>query len=690
MRNFFTSKSLRQVAIAAFFLLPSATFASTVTLFTETFGTPTSTKSEAIEDHVWDNSDVTYSWSTTESDLDGDGVDDSGINVRSNNVSDYDGASASGNLYLQGTSSLTISGIDISGYSDLSLSLGVFGKLDNDVTLLTIYITDGDNNEVATYSLADIDASEYGLSTTSASWSYITLSGISTSASSINITLSAVLTDADGGIRVDDLTLAATTDDTSDSDSSSTTSGKSTIFYETFDTPSSSKDEAIEDHVWETNGSSYFSWEVADDDSSINVRSNNASDYEGASGSGNLYFKGYASFTISGIQTNTTTADGVTPDYSNVELSFGTFGKSDDDIKCMTLTITDGKDNVSVYDFSELDDSYGLETAAGTWGTLSFSGFQYYSPLTLTFSTMADDSTDDTGDDSSDTTESTVTLFTETFGTPTSTKSEAIEDHVWDNSDVTYSWSTTESDLDGDGSDDSGINVRSNNVSDYDGASASGNLYLQGTSSLTISGIDISGYTDLSLSLGVFGKLDNDVTLLTIYITDGDNNEVATYSLADIDASEYGLSTTSASWSYITFSGITTSASSINITLSAVLTDADGGIRVDDLTLTATVSSSAAAAIAAAGATSTDVGIRIDDILLAGNEATGITNIISAAQPTYAVSGKTITATSNDIEVYSITGIRVASVAQGESIALPTAGIYILHTGKSAAKVVLK
>lgn len=149
------------------------------------------------------------------------------------------------------------------------------------------------------------------------------------------------------------------------------------IFYEDFGTASSEKDEAIEDHVWATNSSDYFSWVIPSDDDNINVRTNNASDYDGASADGNLYFKGSATFTISGINT---------ADYSNVGLSFGAFGKNKKDVECMTLTITSADGQATEVDFGDLD----LDTSKKTWSVATISDVPSTESLQLSFTSSLD------------------------------------------------------------------------------------------------------------------------------------------------------------------------------------------------------------------------------------------------------------------------------------------------------------
>ena len=148
--------------------------------------------------------------------------------------------------------------------------------------------------------------------------------------------------------------------------------GTTTIFYEDFGTAASEKDEAIEDHVWETNSADMFSWNIPSDDDNINVRTNNPSDYTGASGDGNLYFKGSASFTISGINTE---------GYTDIEMTLGAFGKNEADVQNMTLTISTAENETTTINFADLN----FDTTKKTWSTATISELPATTALTLTF-----------------------------------------------------------------------------------------------------------------------------------------------------------------------------------------------------------------------------------------------------------------------------------------------------------------
>lgn len=125
-----------------------------------------------------------------------------------------------------------------------------------------------------------------------------------------------------------------------------TANAQNIVFQENFGTPSSEKDEPLEEHIWDVNPSSMFTSTLLMEGSSVNVRSNNPSDYEGASADGNLYFKGCASFSILGIST---------ADYSSLKLSFGAFGKNAGDVTKMKIEYAkDGSGKVLLADFAKL------------------------------------------------------------------------------------------------------------------------------------------------------------------------------------------------------------------------------------------------------------------------------------------------------------------------------------------------
>lgn len=261
------------------------------------------------------------------------------------------------------------------------------------------------------------------------------------------------------------------------------------------------------------------------------------------------------------------------------------------------------------------------------------------------------------------TAQNTETLFTENFGTPTSEKKEKIEEHVWETNPASmFSWYE---------GDDAELNVRSNNESDYDGASGSGNLYLQGAASFTITGIDTDGYENLKLSLGVFGK--NDAATNTENLgkeTLADVNYLKATCAADggepievADFSKLGLNQDGDCWDYVADIALADEAKNLTLTFKAALEmDGDGGIRLDDIKVTGTKLSS------------------------------GIENVVSTEGSLY-VNGRTISynADGGHASVYSLEGSKVAEVKAGETVELGvSAGIYIIKAGKTAVKTMIR
>lgn len=165
----------------------------------------------------------------------------------------------------------------------------------------------------------------------------------------------------------------------------SAASAQEIVFQENFGTPSSEKDELLADHVWGVNPASMFASTLLLDGSSVNVRSNNPSDYEGASGDGNLYFKGCARFSILGISVG---------DYSSLQLSFGAFGKNADDVNKMKVEYAkDGGESVLLADFASLN----LNTAKKKWTKVDNLALPQANSLDLTFVSDMPDLTADGG-----------------------------------------------------------------------------------------------------------------------------------------------------------------------------------------------------------------------------------------------------------------------------------------------------
>ena len=241
--------------------------------------------------------------------------------------------------------------------------------------------------------------------------------------------------------------------------------------------------------------------------------------------------------------------------------------------------------------------------------------------------------------------DSSTTIFYEDFGTASSEKDELIEDHVWDtNSADMFSWSVSSS--------DDNINVRTNNASDYDGASGDGNLYFKGSATFTISGIDTQNYSEIVLTFGAFGKNKGDVECMILTITDADG------STTSVDFADLGLDTTKKTWSVASISDIPSTSS---LTLSY-----ESDLEIDD-----------------------DGGIRLDDILLSGTAiSTGISSV-SQGVSAFSVSGKTITCESN-AEIFSLSGNKVASVKAGSSASLTSSGAYIIRCGEKVSKIIIR
>jgi len=163
-----------------------------------------------------------------------------------------------------------------------------------------------------------------------------------------------------------------------------------TFYTETFGTPAldspvvtagESKNELLQNHVWDTNIVTY-SWTLVDNvdptlPGTINVRNNNPSTYAGASSVGNLYFNANA--------TNSFTITGNTSAFSNVKLSFGVFGKTAGDAKKLVVEYsTDGGSQFTAIATTELA---ALTAAAKGWELISNISFPTAASVKLKFST---------------------------------------------------------------------------------------------------------------------------------------------------------------------------------------------------------------------------------------------------------------------------------------------------------------
>jgi len=199
-----------------------------------------------------------------------------------------------------------------------------------------------------------------------------------------------------------------------------------------------------------------------------------------------------------------------------------------------------------------------------------------------------------------------TTIFKETFGTTQTTREGctsgttsglydpqkceryidhnwSAESHVW-NEGITY---TPVSGITTSGCDDSGttLNIRTNNPSlssNYSGASGNGNLYFNSnaTNSFTISGINTSAYSSVTISFGIFGKSAGDARKIVVqYIDNGG-------SLTNIAATNIAaLNATAKVWELI--SGVSLPSSG-NLTV-RFSTPNSGEIRLDDIIITGTV-----------------------------------------------------------------------------------------------------
>lgn len=244
-----------------------------------------------------------------------------------------------------------------------------------------------------------------------------------------------------------------------------------------------------------------------------------------------------------------------------------------------------------------------------------------------------------------------VKIFSEDFGTAASDKDEKIEDHVWTNNQSMFSWTTATA--------DDNVNVRNNNPSDYEGASANGNLYFKGNASFTITGIDTEGYNDIELSFGAFGKNKGDVKGMTVECKadDGQATQVA-------DLAKLGLSEAKKTWSKAKGIKLPQKTKSLTLTFTSKLDLADdGGIRLDDITVTGTK-----------------------------NTTNGISQ--TRQQPTtIAVSGNTIRyqGKAKKAGVYTLEGEKVVEINSGSSVTISCPrGVYVVKAGKDTVKVVLR
>lgn len=256
-----------------------------------------------------------------------------------------------------------------------------------------------------------------------------------------------------------------------------------------------------------------------------------------------------------------------------------------------------------------------------------------------------------------------VTIFHEDFGTASSEKDEPLEEHVWGNNPASvFVWTADEAT-------GNSINVRTNNPSDYDGASADGNLYFKGNATFTISGIDTRDYKDVKLSFGAFGKnaadeydaskgetLVADVDCMKLTCTAGGG----TTELADFSKLE--LNRGSKEWTLV--SGVTgvPAADGVSLTFTSAVPNEDGGIRIDDVKLT---------------------GVKI---------SAGIGSVNTGAEAIFYDGNSLSYRAANGVAaVYSVSGSRVLTVKAGDTVQLNLpGGIYVAKAGRASLKFVVR
>ena len=286
-------------------------------------------------------------------------------------------------------------------------------------------------------------------------------------------------------------------------------------------------------------------------------------------------------------------------------------------------------------------------------------------------------------------------IFKETFGTTQSTrgtcisvsvpgtaeigkydpqKNEQFADHLWSagshtwNNGIAYSQTSVPTTNAG-ACDDTGtsVNIRTNNPSTFTGASGDGNLYFNANvnNSFTVSGINTSGYDNVNLSFGIYGKNKIDVTLLKLQYNTGSG-------LSDIGAIQIvALSTTKDTW--LTVTNLTLpSAASLSLKFSTPATNPSNlklgvpqpiEIRIDDIQITGTVKVS-------------------DGTLQVNTDGRKIT----AANSILTLKGFT----TGNVEIYDTQGKRVFTSGLSETIQPQlTKGLYIVRVGDFRQKISL-
>lgn len=248
-------------------------------------------------------------------------------------------------------------------------------------------------------------------------------------------------------------------------------------------------------------------------------------------------------------------------------------------------------------------------------------------------------------------------LFKESFGTPAYEKTEVLSKHVWDNDSSTgigYRWTANDPVApDSVGS----LNVRSNKSStNYSFATGNGNLYFNSSdvNTFVVTGIRTAGYKLLSLSMGVFGKSQGDVTRLVLKYELDESGTWTTVGQTEIAA----LSAAAGVWEALSDISIPES-SRLSLEIS---TPQKGEIRIDDIRLTAQQTTDYRAA-------SQDSAIKL-----------------------YGHSVQINDGAITEYSLYNVTGLKLqaGSIGPGSTISLPDGhGCYILKTTALTLKIVL-
>ena len=245
-------------------------------------------------------------------------------------------------------------------------------------------------------------------------------------------------------------------------------------------------------------------------------------------------------------------------------------------------------------------------------------------------------------------------------------KNELFTDHIWSadshvwNTGIAYSQTSVATSNPG-ACDDTGttVNIRTNNPSTFSGASGEGNLYFNANvnNSFTISGINSTGYDNVKLSFGIYGKNKIDVTLLKLQFDNGSG--LTNLGTAEISA----LSTTKATWLTVT-----------NLSLPSV---SNLSLKFSTPTLNGIA----------------PIEIRIEDIIITGTKIETSVNSINTDNRKLIVSNSSITLIgfiTGNVEIYNIQGKRVFTSELKETIQPQlTKGLYIVRIGDFRQKISL-